>query len=62
MELGAQLEAVALDIVKSAGALLLNRPDNLQFSTKSSAVDVVTEMDKASEEFIRGYQIGRAHV
>jgi myo-inositol-1(or 4)-monophosphatase len=55
MELGAQLETVALDIVKSAGALLLNRPDNLEFSTKSSAVDVVTEMDKASEEFIKGY-------
>ena len=53
MELGAHLEAVAIDIVRAAGALLTNRPATLNYSTKSSAVDVVTEMDKASEELVR---------
>lgn len=55
MELGAQLEAVAIDIVRAAGSLLTNRPATLKYSTKSSAVDVVTEMDKASEELVRNY-------
>lgn len=55
MELGAELEAVAIDIVRQAGALLTNRPATLTFTTKSSAVDVVTEMDKASEELVKGY-------
>lgn len=55
MEIGAELEAVAIDIVRSAGALLLQRPDELRYSTKSSAVDVVTEMDKASEELVKNY-------
>jgi myo-inositol-1(or 4)-monophosphatase len=55
MELGAQLETVAIEIVRSAGALLINRPATMKFSTKSSAVDVVTEMDKASEELVRNY-------
>ena len=55
MELGAQLETVAIEIVRSAGALLIKRPATMKFSTKSSAVDVVTEMDKASEELVRNY-------
>ncbi len=55
MELGAELEAVAIDIVQRAGALLTHRPENLQFTTKSSSVDVVTEMDKASEELVKEY-------
>ena len=55
MELGAQLEAVAIDIVRAAGALLINRPEAMRFTTKSSEVDVVTEMDKASEELVKGY-------
>ena len=55
MELGAQLEAVAIDIVRAAGALLINRPEAMSFTTKSSEVDVVTEMDKASEELVKGY-------
>ena len=55
MELGAQLEAVAIDIVRAAGALLTNRPASLRFTTKTSAVDVVTEMDKASEELVKSY-------
>lgn len=55
MELSAQLEAVAIDCVRAAGALLINRPSTLNYSTKSSAVDVVTEMDKASEELVHRY-------
>jgi myo-inositol-1(or 4)-monophosphatase len=55
MELGAQLETVAIDIVRAAGALLTNRPATLSYSTKSSAVDVVTEMDKASEALVAHY-------
>ena len=58
MELEAQpgeLEKVALEIVRSAGALLIKRPEKLTVETKSSAVDVVTEMDRASEELVRQY-------
>lgn len=55
MELAAQLEVVAIDIVRTAGALLTNRPESLTFETKSSAVDVVTEMDKASEQLVANY-------
>lgn len=55
MELGAELEAVAIDIVRRAGALLTDRPAELEYTTKSSSVDVVTEMDRASEELVKGY-------
>ena len=55
MELAAELEAVAIDIVRAAGALLINRPDSLKVETKSSAVDVVTEMDRASEALVTQY-------
>ena len=55
MELAAELEAVAIDIVRAAGALLVNRPESLKVETKSSAVDVVTEMDKASEALVTEY-------
>lgn len=55
MELAAQLEVVAIDIVRIAGALLTNRPESLSFETKSSAVDVVTEMDKASEQLVANH-------
>ena len=55
MELAAQLESVAIDIVRTAGKLLTNRPETLTFTTKSSAVDVVTQMDKASEDLVASY-------
>jgi myo-inositol-1(or 4)-monophosphatase len=55
MELGGQLEMVAIEIVRSAGQLLVNRPATMKYSTKSSAVDVVTEMDNASEALVRDY-------
>jgi myo-inositol-1(or 4)-monophosphatase len=49
------LEMVAIEIVRQAGTLLLDRPQTLEVATKSSEVDVVTQMDKASEELVRKY-------
>jgi myo-inositol-1(or 4)-monophosphatase len=49
------LEMVAIEIVRQAGALLLDRPRTLEVATKSSEVDIVTQMDKASEESVRKY-------
>ncbi|HVU74721.1 MAG TPA: inositol monophosphatase family protein [Mycobacteriales bacterium] len=43
---------LALDIARAAGSLLLQRPDDLGISTKSSPTDVVTAMDKASEALV----------
>lgn len=37
---------------RAAGELLLQRPDVLQLDTKSSKTDIVTQMDRASEELI----------
>ena len=44
--------ALAMKIAISAGKLLLDRPDDLEVQTKSTATDVVTMMDKKSEAFI----------
>jgi myo-inositol-1(or 4)-monophosphatase len=54
--LKAELLAVALDAAAHAGALLHEgRPDDLGVAaTKSSPIDVVTEMDLASEKLITG--------
>lgn len=46
------LLALALDIAREAGALLLERPSDLGVDTKSTPTDVVTVMDKASEKLI----------
>jgi myo-inositol-1(or 4)-monophosphatase len=53
-DLAAELLDVALEAARSAGALLRDgRPDDLGVAaTKSSAVDVVTEMDIAAEKLI----------
>ena len=48
----AALLELALDIAREAGALLLQRPDDLGITTKSSPTDVVTAMDRASEELV----------
>lgn len=48
----APLLELALDIAREAGALLLQRPDDLGISTKSSPTDVVTAMDRASEALV----------
>ncbi|MGW0823008.1 inositol monophosphatase family protein [Streptomyces sp. NPDC002845] len=54
--LKAELLQIALDAAHRAGAFLRDgRPDDLSVAaTKSSAVDVVTEMDIASEKLITG--------
>jgi myo-inositol-1(or 4)-monophosphatase len=56
-QLKAELLELALEAAHHAGALLLDgRPADLGVAaTKSSAVDVVTEMDLASEKLITGY-------
>lgn len=43
---------LAVKIAKEAGALLLDRPDQLSIDTKTSDIDIVTQMDKASEKLI----------
>ena len=47
-----QLLDLALRVGKKAAELLSARPDVLEVSTKSSDVDIVTQMDKASEALI----------
>jgi myo-inositol-1(or 4)-monophosphatase len=47
-----QLLDLALRVGKKAADLLMQRPDILEVSTKSSDVDIVTQMDKASEALI----------
>jgi myo-inositol-1(or 4)-monophosphatase len=56
-QLKAELLELALEAAARAGALLRDgRPGDLGVAaTKSSAVDVVTEMDLASEQLITGY-------
>lgn len=44
--------ALALSIGKEAGELLANRPDVLNVESKSTTIDIVTQMDKASEKLI----------
>ena len=47
-----ELLDLAVQIAKQAGALLLERPDQLTIDTKTSSIDIVTQMDKASEKLI----------
>jgi len=44
--------ALAMQIASGTGKLLLDRPDDLGVTTKSTATDVVTLMDQAAEAFI----------
>ena len=44
--------ALAMQIAREAGELLLDRPDDLGVSSKSTATDVVTLMDQRAEAFI----------
>jgi myo-inositol-1(or 4)-monophosphatase len=46
------LLSLATDIANQAGKLLLNRPEKLSIDTKSSEIDIVTQMDRACEKFI----------
>jgi myo-inositol-1(or 4)-monophosphatase len=47
-----ELLELALRVGKKAADLLSARPDVLEIATKSSDVDIVTQMDKASESLI----------
>jgi len=42
----------AIDVARSAGAILANKPTELLISTKSTATDVVTQMDQLTEQHI----------
>lgn len=47
-----ELLELALDIAKQAGNLLMDRPATLDIKSKSSDIDIVTQMDRASEKLI----------
>ena len=51
-ETKAELLELALGIAKSAGDLLMARPDVFDLETKSTAIDFATQMDTASEKLI----------
>lgn len=42
----------AIDIAKKAGELLLTRPSKFEINTKSSDIDIVTQMDRVAEKLI----------
>jgi myo-inositol-1(or 4)-monophosphatase len=47
-----EIAEIALQIGQEAGALAADRPANLELKTKSSAKDLVTQMDTATERLI----------
>ena len=47
-----ELLKLATAIAKDAGQFLTNRPEHLAIDTKSSDIDIVTHMDRASEKLI----------
>lgn len=47
-----ELLLLATDIAKKAGELLISRPTKFQIDTKSSDIDIVTQMDRAAERLI----------
>lgn len=47
-----ELLDLAFGIAVEAGAMLMDRPAAFEVSTKSTAIDIATQMDKASEKFI----------
>ncbi len=53
-----ELSALALEAARAAGELLLARPDHLPVDTKSSPTDVVTAMDRRSEELLVSRLLG----
>ena len=44
--------ALAMSIARAAGEQLLTRPEHIEIDTKSSATDVVTQMDRNAEAYI----------
>lgn len=47
-----ELLELALDIAKQAGRLLVDRPASWELTSKSTAIDIATQMDVASEKLI----------
>ena len=47
-----ELLALALDIAGQAGRLLVDRPASWELTSKSTAIDIATQMDLASEKLI----------
>jgi myo-inositol-1(or 4)-monophosphatase len=47
-----ELLALAIRIGREAGVMLMDRPKELEVTTKSTAIDVVTQMDIRAEAFI----------
>jgi len=47
-----ELLSLATRIATEAGSLLLDRPATFEISSKSTAIDIATQMDKSSEKFI----------
>lgn len=47
-----QILELALSIARQAGELLLNRPASWNLTAKSTAIDIATQMDHASENLI----------
>ena len=43
---------LCLGVARQAGALLMDRPTSFEVSSKSTAIDIATQMDRASEKFI----------
>ncbi|MFM1967496.1 MAG: hypothetical protein RL590_353, partial [Actinomycetota bacterium] len=43
---------LALHIARQAGDLLVNRPASWDLTVKSTAIDIATQMDHASEKLI----------
>ena len=47
-----ELLQLALKIARQAGDLLVNRPASWDLTVKSTAIDIATQMDTASEKLI----------
>ncbi|CAB4655366.1 unannotated protein [freshwater metagenome] len=47
-----ELLALALRVAREAGVLLMDRPATFDISSKSTAIDIATQMDLASEKLI----------
>ncbi len=47
-----KLLELALQVAKEAGVFLRNRPDGFSIETKSTAIDIATQMDREAEELI----------
>ncbi len=52
MSLENELLQLALTIARAAGDLLVNRPASWDLTVKSTAIDIATQMDSASEKLI----------